>query len=285
MPTHQPKTLSEWLTHGYLLVVRDEETFEERISTRINRARVVLVGFFLFILTFGMAYVVSGVLRSATMNQNVQHVSQQALALGERVDSLQEVIRINEQYVQNLQRVLHQQIEVKPVEEELAVKSVSVDPEDLQQISEVDRQFRTNFEGSEEELSSASAKANILGEMFFFPPVRGIISKNYDVRTEHYGVDIVAPKDEPIKAVMEGTVILASWTQDSGYVIGIQHDNQLLSFYKHNSILLKKVGEFVKTGDPIAIIGNSGEYTDGPHLHFELWYKGNHVDPLAFVKF
>ena len=111
------------------------------------------------------------------------------------------------------------------------------------------------------------------------------MSDSYNAKSDHLGVDIVAKQDEPVKVVAEGTVVFASWTQDSGYVIAVQHRGNLLSLYKHNSDLLKNVGNFVTAGEVISIIGNTGELTSGPHLHFELWYNGNPVDPEEFIRF
>ena len=121
---------------------------------------------------------------------------------------------------------------------------------------------------------------NTSEEVIFFSPVkRGMISRKFNLKEKHYGIDIVAIKNESIKCIEDGTVILASWTQESGHVICVQHQDQLISLYKHNSVLFKKVGDIVKAGDILAIIGNSGELTDGPHLHFELWYDGEPIDP------
>ncbi|MEM9672018.1 MAG: M23 family metallopeptidase [Cyclobacteriaceae bacterium] len=156
-----------------------------------------------------------------------------------------------------------------------------------QQPSKIDTEFREEFEESGVEmLTSASlAPSSQLDELFFFSPLAGIISAPYDPKIAHYGVDVVSKKNEPIKSVADGTVILASWTQDAGYVIAVQHRSNVISVYKHNSSLLKKMGEFVSAGDVIAIIGNTGELTTGPHLHFELWYNGNPMDPEEFVSF
>jgi murein DD-endopeptidase MepM/ murein hydrolase activator NlpD len=120
-------------------------------------------------------------------------------------------------------------------------------------------------------------------DIYLFSPISGIVSAPFDLRKEHYGVDIVAKTDEPVKCIADGSVLIASWTQDSGYVIVVQHRNNLISVYKHNSALLKKVGNLVSAGEIIAFIGNTGELTTGPHLHFELWMNGNPVDPEDFV--
>src|SRR5690606_4605683 len=124
-----------------------------------------------------------------------------------------------------------------------------------------------------------------LQETYFFSPLSGIVSSPYNPKSEHFGVDVVAKKNEPVKCVSDGTVILSDWNQEAGYVIAIQHRNNLISVYKHNSALLKKTGSFVNAGDIIAIIGNTGELTTGPHLHLELWYNGNPVNPEDFVSF
>jgi len=105
------------------------------------------------------------------------------------------------------------------------------------------------------------------------------------LRNNHYGTDIVAAPDQVVKAVLEGTITMATWTLDLGWIIQIQHENNLLSVYAHNAELLKKVGEYVKAGEPIAIIGNSGELTTGPHLHFELWHNGTPLNPEDFIFF
>jgi len=137
----------------------------------------------------------------------------------------------------------------------------------------------------EPSLNLSTSTVSELQEMFLFTPISGLISRKYDLKEDHFGVDIVSKKNEPVMSVASGTVILSSWTQDSGYVIAIQHSSNLISVYKHNAELLKKTGSFVNGGDVIAIIGNTGELTDGPHLHFELWYNGNAVNPEDFISF
>ena len=119
----------------------------------------------------------------------------------------------------------------------------------------------------------------------FSPVSSGIVSSKYDVSKKHYGIDILCSKDEPIKAIADGTIILSSWTKDSGYIISIYHSNNLVSIYKHNSKLLRSVGDNVSSGDIIAIIGNTGKLSSGPHLHLELWFNGKSINPSQFVSF
>jgi len=142
----------------------------------------------------------------------------------------------------------------------------------------------------EPELSTARKPAKVLnkaklGQYYLLTPIMGQISSQFDPNTKHYGVDILGPKNAAIKAVMDGYVIASDWTLESGNTIAIQHANNIVSFYKHNSSLLKKAGSFVQAGEAIAIIGNSGTLSDGPHLHFELWYNGTPVNPTEFINF
>ena len=156
----------------------------------------------------------------------------------------------------------------------------------LDAIPAIDSQFRREFErGGDVLFGVEGSLSSEMQELFLFSPISGIVLSPYNVKTEHYGVDVVSKKNEPVNCVAEGTVIFSDFTQDAGFVIMVQHRGNLISIYKHNSALLKKVGNFVNSGDVISIIGNTGELTSGPHLHFELWYNGNPVNPEEFVSF
>ena len=117
------------------------------------------------------------------------------------------------------------------------------------------------------------------------PPVDGVVSSNFQPEIKHYGIDILAPKNTPIRSIMDGFIFSSGWDLETGYTIGIQHGDNILSFYKHNSILLKEKGTFVRAGEAVAIIGNTGTLSSGPHLHFELWHSGKPVNPEDFIKF
>jgi murein DD-endopeptidase MepM/ murein hydrolase activator NlpD len=124
-----------------------------------------------------------------------------------------------------------------------------------------------------------------LSQVNFFIPVKGIITNRFKSTADHLGVDLVSEPNARISAIMDGTVIFAGWTLETGYVLFIQHDIELISAYKHNSVLLKKKGDRVKAGEAIAIIGNTGDLTTGPHLHFELWHNGTALDPEQYIDF
>jgi len=124
-----------------------------------------------------------------------------------------------------------------------------------------------------------------LKNLHFIVPLKGIVSNEFDSKKSHFGIDIVPGNDETVLATLSGTVILSTWSVETGYIIGIQHNWNLISFYKHNSVLLKKVGDRVKSGESVAIVGNSGEQTSGKHLHFELWHNGTPTNPRDYITF
>lgn len=128
-------------------------------------------------------------------------------------------------------------------------------------------------------------EASVLAYYHFFNPISGLVSKPFKLDEGHYGVDIVAEKNEAVKATLNGKVVLSAWTAETGHVIAVQHANDLLSIYKHNSVVLKKEGDIVKAGEVIGIVGNSGEFTTGPHLHFEIWLNGQPLNPVEVMKF
>ena len=125
-----------------------------------------------------------------------------------------------------------------------------------------------------------------LSGLHFFPPVKGIVSSSYDIRAKHFGTDIVTSPKVMVSAALDGVVIFTGWTMETGYVISIQHLNDIVTIYKHNATLIKETGDIVRTGEPVGVVGDSGEiYTSGPHLHFEIWYKGTPLDPEKHVLF
>ncbi len=153
--------------------------------------------------------------------------------------------------------------------------------------SKLDSIIRAQLE--EDETGNINGETHKIKEtiknLHFVTPLKGIISNKFDPKKSHYGIDIVPGNDETVVAVLSGTVILATWSVETGYIIGIQHNFNFISFYKHNSVLLKKVGDRIITGESVAIAGNSGENTTGPHLHFELWHNGTPVNPEDYITF
>ena len=153
------------------------------------------------------------------------------------------------------------------------------------QISEQENEFRAAIEERERFNLSLGMKEQNHDYYHFFPPVEGIVTQSFDEKKRHYGTDIVAKANAKVAAVLDGVVIFTDWTVKTGYVIQVQHTNDLISVYKHNSILLKKQGDYVRAGEVLGVVGNTGEESSGPHLHFELWRAGNPLNPETFIKF
>ena len=153
------------------------------------------------------------------------------------------------------------------------------------QISEQENEVRAAIEERERFNLSLGMKEQNHDYYHFFPPVEGIVTQSFDEKKRHYGTDIVAKANAKVAAVLDGVVIFTDWTVKTGYVIQVQHTNDLISVYKHNSILLKKQGDYVRAGEVLGVVGNTGEESSGPHLHFELWRAGNPLNPENFIKF
>ncbi len=284
------KTISERLTTKYQVVVRSEENLAETSSTGFTYAKVLVISASVFLLLFAFSLFLSKTLLAKWFDPKYAQMeaNKKLYELAVKVDSLAVEVNQKDLFIQNFQRVLSGDTSsgfTDPAEA-LGGQNKPVKAVGNMDLAPSDSLFRKEFEKSEFSLVTlASGKYRELQEMFFFTPITGFVSDHYDIKKGHYGIDIVAKTNEPVKCVADGTVVMASWTQDSGHVIAVQHRGNLLTVYKHNAGLLKKVGSFVNAGDIISIVGNSGEMTDGPHLHFEMWYNGNSLNPEDFVTF
>lgn len=214
-------------------------------------------------------------------------LNQQLFELAQKVDSLSWEVDQKDQFIASFQRVLGGDTTgFKNSDQAFRGEAPTVTkPKDLKATAS-DSAFRKEYEKSDQSLITlANMKYKDLEGTFFYTPITGFISDHYDIKKGHLGIDVVAKANEPVKCIADGMVIFSSWTQDSGYVIMVQHRGNLISAYKHNAQLLKKVGTFVNGGDIISIVGNSGELTNGPHLHFELWHNGDSLNPEEFINF
>ncbi|TVR36457.1 MAG: M23 family metallopeptidase [Cryomorphaceae bacterium] len=283
------KKILKKLKNKYRLVILHESTFAEKFSMLLSPLNVIIVFtlFSLFIILMVLSVIVFTPLKEFIPGYADTSTQINAIRAAEAAAQLEEHARIQEQYLANLRRVLQGDVfendTLELLEDGRMVQEVSFSR------SLEDSLLRLKVEETERyniamEAESVVRDGDLTG-MFFFTPLRGEISSSFDPSINHLGVDIVSRENEAVKAVLDGTVVLATWTTDGGFTIQLQHRNNLVSVYKHNSVLLKKEGDRVKAGDPIAIVGNSGELTDGPHLHFELWHKGKALDPEKFMVF
>jgi murein DD-endopeptidase MepM/ murein hydrolase activator NlpD len=283
------KTLSNWLTNRYLLIIRNEENFAEKTTISFNYAKLILISFAFFVVLMLVSLYLSRTLMAQWFDprHEVFVLSNELIDFRRQVDSLDNQMRMKDQYMQNIQSILRGEVAEINRDSGERVKMPKVSTDEIQNLTPIDSQFRKEFESADLLLTENTnfEYVDLMNDVYFFKPIDGIISRGFDLKIDHYGVDIVSKSNEPVKAVADGTVIFADWTQDFGNVVAIQHRGNMISVYKHNSALLKKVGNFVYSGEVISIIGNTGELTTGPHLHFELWYNGSPLDPEEFISF
>lgn len=213
------------------------------------------------------------------------HSKRAAIQNAIRIDSLENVIYRWELYSENLRRVVEGQEPLKIdslINAAQASRTATADAADL--LSK-DSLLREVVREEEEFGISARNKRDLPIEgLHFFTPLKGVVSQEYDANIHPY-IDITAPAGSVVKATLDGTVIFSGWSEEAGNTIQIQHESDIVSIYKHNEKLLKKVGEKVTAGAPIALVGNTGDISTGTHLHFELWHKGETVDPTLYIKF
>ena len=214
--------------------------------------------------------------------QNRQELVQNAI----KIDSLQNEINVWKLQLGNIQRIATGQ---KPLHldsmlnlQAKADTSVKV----VGNYAKDDSLLRATVLREEQfNLSSKENRIEQIEGLHFFPPLKGVVTQEYNVALDHPYLDIAAPENTVVSAILNGTVISAGWDDATGYTIQLQHDNNLVSIYKHNSKLLLKVRDKVMAGTPIALVGNTGTLSNAPHLHFELWHKGEPIDPAQYIKF
>ena len=214
-------------------------------------------------------------------NANLYELNQKLEKNSVLIDSLESNIVANDTYLEDLKKVLQGEEMVDISEDSTHFLSENYKPDFSKNSADSVLRYKIEHESNGSNVSLT--KDSEYG--FFMSPVHGIISKSFNSNEKHFGVDVVTQKDEPIKATLEGVVLFSNWTSTEGNVIIIQHHNSIVSTYKHCSVLLKNIGDKVDVGDPIGIVGNSGKFTDGPHLHFEIWQNGTPLNPQEFISF
>ena len=266
----------------------NDESLEERASFRLSPMNVfVATGITVLILIVATTFLIAFTgLREYIPGYSDPGARKKLFILDRKTDSLEQVLRSRDLYISNIRNIVEGNVEGKPSGENPDVIKAKYDTIRHLPKSREDSLLRVEMEQQDKYSLHVNEKKNSgISSFFFFAPVKGNVTEPFNLRNKHFGVDIVAPANAAIKATLDGMVVFSNFTTETGYVIGIQHGNNLFSLYKHNSSLLKKAGDYVKAGDVIAIIGNSGEQTTGPHLHFELWYNSSPIDPQQYVTF
>jgi murein DD-endopeptidase MepM/ murein hydrolase activator NlpD len=273
----------------YRFTIRNDHTFEEvwRITlTRYNA--FILLSCIIFLLIGGTTVLISFTnLREFIPGYPDVDMRRNILLSAIRLDSLERELQLRDRYFVNLNYIIagKQPPEVIHMQDSTADYNgidFKVTPEETALKESIEKEGKYNLSLGKNESESSSGFSGL----HFFPPVKGVVSGKFDVRTKHFGTDIATSSKAVVHSTLDGTVIFTAWTMETGYVIQIQHQNDIVSVYKHNASLMKQTGDMVKAGEAISIVGDSGEmYTSGPHLHLEIWYKGTPLDPQKHILF
>jgi len=273
----------KWLRNRLQIIFRNKRDFKDISFFEFTNLSLSLYLLFFLALIFSISFFLSTTILSQWFDPRFveKKANEELIRLSNSIDSLIYESQIKDQYIENIMIILsggeNEFLEKKSEENKLELQDLTND------YSAVDSFFRQEFESNlsfSEIIRSTDSDQNLL---LMSPVSSGVVSSFYDPSKSHFGIDITCKEEEPIKSVLDGTVLMSSWTKDSGYVISIIHPNNLISVYKHNSKVFVEPGEIVKTGDVISIIGNTGELSTGPHLHFELWLNGKSINPSEFI--
>ncbi|MEX1001072.1 MAG: M23 family metallopeptidase [Crocinitomicaceae bacterium] len=276
------KKIKQLITNSrekHKLSFTDDTTYRVKWSLRLSSFNLyTLIALYTLIIFIGLFFLIKytsvrNLFVDAPPTASVFQINQNT----KLIDSLSQQIQSRQKYLDDLKMILSKQSFSDSLSEGVNDSLYS--------------NYQANFIKSRDDstlrhkIESMSHLPEDITYDFFSAPVKGKVSRSFNPAKNHLGVDIVTQKDAPVKSCLEGTVIFSGWTPNEGEIVILQHNNDLISIYKHCQSVLKKVGDKVQTADPIAVVGNSGEHTSGPHLHFEIWKSGRVVDPQKLISF
>ena len=269
----------------YKLTITNEDTLEEIVGIHVSKLNGVSV----LLSAVTVIFLITAVIIAFTPLKNYlpgymnKEVREQVVTNALRADSLQWLMERQRMYIMNIQDIVSGSVKADSVH---SIDSLTiVRSEELMERTQAEDEFRKLYEESERYNLTSLDNAQAITGLMFVRPTRGMLTSMFDANKKHFGVDVAASPNESVLATLDGTVVLATYTADTGYLIQVQHAQNLVSVYKHCGILLKQVGDVVKAGEAIALVGNTGEKTTGPHLHFEIWNRGRALDPTKYIVF
>ncbi len=279
--------LQRWLRNKYRFVILSDTSFGEKFSLKLTPYGILIA---VSAITIVMTTLVISLIAFTPLREYIPgygNITERKLIvnLGNKADSLEQIVESRDDYMNNVLNVLNGKVEgktEKPKKDTTGkYKNTNIDP------TKIDLEFRKGYEENQQtnNIAISNSKLKGISDLVFFTPIKGMVIESYNAENDHLGVDIVAKENEIAKSVLDGTVIYTGFSTKDGYVIHVQHSNNLTSIYKHNADILKKVGNKVKAGEALCIIGNTGALSKGPHLHFELWYNGIPINPQEVIGF
>ena len=279
------RTWLQNLLNRYRMIVINEITFNEELSFRFSRLNIFSIIILLLVFIFtGTFFLVSYTpIKEFIPGYTSTKVRKEAIRNTFLLDSLVTKFQKQDQFIKSIKSALSGKNE----SDEGLLKEINKNNLESfnREFNRVKADSLLRLEVMQEDKYNLMPNSKNNVKFMLFSPASGLISEPFNSEIKHFAVDIALAKDTPIKSVAVGTVVLAEWTSDTGYVIVIKHNHGLLSVYKHNSTIEKSQGDIVQAGEVIAFAGNSGELSTGYHLHFELWIDGYPVDPTNFIDF
>lgn len=276
------------------IVILDYDSFEEKRNYITSKFSLfILFSFFIIIFLVSTFILISYTSVKTFIPGYPNPIEQKALidkniSLDQKLNELILKAEKEEKYLKNVQQILNGSVPNNEKDTSFQ-KFSSTKSSEKDVISMSEKSLREKVNNREkfdvDIIPGGALKSEVLPEVLLFQPINGEVTNKMNISSGHFGIDIIAPKNEAVVSILKGTVVYQNWSPTDGHVIHIQHKKNLLSIYKHNSEVLKTTGEFVDAGEPIAIVGNSGAHSTGPHLHFELWHNGHPINPENFINF
>ncbi|MEC7005609.1 MAG: M23 family metallopeptidase [Bacteroidota bacterium] len=276
------------------IIILDVDNYEEKRSYTTSKFNVfILLSFFTILLGFLIFALISysslkNLIPGYPNPTQQQEIKNKSIIIDQKLTELLSKTEKEKSYINNVMQILNGSIPIN--EKDTSWKKIKPNANsNTNEISFSEKSMREKVQNREkfdiDVIPGGALKSEVLPELLLFPPIKGEITNKMNISSGHFGVDIIAPKNEAVSSILNGTIIYHNWSPTDGHVVHIQHKKNLISIYKHNSEILKEIGDFVESGEPIAIVGNSGEHSTGPHLHFELWHNGYPLDPEIFINF
>jgi len=285
MPKKKKHTLIDKLSERFHILLVNEKTLAKKKLFSSSAISLASSSLFVFLLLLSSAFMVIYItpLKEYFRGYTSIELRENAVENSMKLDSLESLYLTQGNYIKSLQDLLSGNISFEDLDKNTATLETNQIELQLVKTNTEDSLLRVLVD--EEDKYNAFELEGQRFTTVLFPPVKGGLSSRYDNENKHYGVDIVMPENSPVHSISEGIVVFAEWTSETGFVIIIEHLNGLTSIYKHNSSIIKVQGDRIETGEIIAFTGNTGSLTTGPHLHFELWYQGEPVDPESYIEF
>ena len=276
------------------IIILDVDNYEEKRSYTTSKFNVfIILSFFTILLGFLTFALISysslkNLIPGYPNPTQQQEIKNKSIIIDQKLTELLSKTEKEKSYINNVMQILNGNIPIN--EKDTSWKKIKPNANsNTNEISSSEKSMREKVQNREkfdiDVIPGGALKSEVLPELLLFPPIKGEITNKMNISSGHFGVDIIAPKNEAVSSILNGTIIYHNWSPTDGHVVHIQHKKNLISIYKHNSEILKEIGDFVESGEPIAIVGNSGEHSTGPHLHFELWHNGYPLDPEIFINF